>query len=438
MKTNFLTISASITMAAATALLSGCNLTQTAGMPVDGTALHGRVMGGQQPVGSSTLALYAAGNSGYGSAFLYTSGTSLLGSHVVVSDPTGGFSISGDYTCPSGSTEVYLVATGGNPGGGPNANLAVMAALGPCGNLSSSTFINMNELTTVASVWALSPFMSGIANVGTSATNSTGITNAFATVNKLVNTSLGVLPGPSLPAGATIPAPKINTLADILAACINSTGGTHGDGSACGTLFANTAVGGVFPTDTITAAMNIAQNPNQNVGALFSLASAASPFQPTLATAPSDFALVVTHTGGGISSPSGIAVDSLGNVWTANSGDNSATKLSNLGAAISGADGFTAGSPSNPNAIAVDGSGNAWLTNGNNTVIKLNSAGSSGTVYSGTNFNVPVGIAIDTNGNAWVANSGNSSLAEITSGGSVSSFSGGSLNLPVGIAINPK
>jgi hypothetical protein len=40
--------------------------------------------------------------------------------------PTGSFTITGDYTCPSGSSEVYLVAAGGNPGlgSGTNANTA--------------------------------------------------------------------------------------------------------------------------------------------------------------------------------------------------------------------------------------------------------------------------------------------------------------------------
>ena len=437
MKTNIRYISLPI-LFAVTLLLSGCNLTQTAPFPIEGQSFQGRVMGGQQPIAFSAIALYAAGSTGYGSAFTYSSGTSLLGTHNVQTDALGNFTITGDYTCPSASTPVYLVATGGNPGSGTNANVALMAALGPCSNLQITTFINVNELTTVASVWALSPFMTGISNVGTSPTNSIGLVNAFATVNKLVSTTTGITPGPSLPSGATSPTAKINTLGDILAACINSTGGVHGDGSPCGTLFANTAVNGVFPTDTITAALNIAQHPNQNVAALNALAVAASPFQPTLGSAPNDFALVVTHTGGGLSSPSGIAVDGSGNVWAANTANNSATKLNNLGASLSGATGFTAGPLSAPNAIAIDPSGNAWLTNQNNTVVMLNPGGSSATIFSGANFNLPDAIAIDSTGNAWVSNNGNSTLTQITSGGAQSNFGGGNESSPVGLAIQPK
>ncbi len=63
-------------------------------------------------------------------------------------------------------------------------------------------------------------------------------TSAFNTVNKVVNVGTGTLPGATLPAGATLPTAEINTLADILAACINSPGGVAGDNSACGNLFA--------------------------------------------------------------------------------------------------------------------------------------------------------------------------------------------------------
>ena len=112
-----------------------------------------------------------------------------------------------------------------------------MVGLGTCGGTDLNNFINVNELTTVASVWALAPFMTGIANIGSSSTNAAGLANAFAAINELVNTANGTIPGPALPTGATLPTTEINTLGDILEQCINSGGGVEGDGSACGNLF---------------------------------------------------------------------------------------------------------------------------------------------------------------------------------------------------------
>ncbi len=112
----------------------------------------------------------------------------------------------------------------------------------------------MNEITTVGSVFARAPFMSSIAALGSSAANTTGLTHAFASVNKLVNVGTGAAMGSALPAGAVGPVSEIVTLADILAACINSTGGTAGDSTACGTLFSlATSAGGTAPTDTVQA-----------------------------------------------------------------------------------------------------------------------------------------------------------------------------------------
>ena len=85
--------------------------------------------------------------------------------------------MTGDYTCPSSTAMVYIVATGGNPGNGNgavNPNLAMMATLGQCGNLTPSSFVNISELTTVAAVYALQPFMTTYTSVGTSATNPQG------------------------------------------------------------------------------------------------------------------------------------------------------------------------------------------------------------------------------------------------------------------------
>ena len=420
--------------------LAGCNLTQTAPFAVQGAPLKGSLHGGQQPIVGATVQLYATGSTGYGSAATYSSGTSLLGTNVVTTDAHGDFDITGDYTCPSAATPVYLVGTGGNPGlgaGGSNPSLAIMAALGPCGALASSTFISVNELTTVASIWPLSPFMTGISNIGTSATNANGLTKAFAAVNKVVDIGSGVVSGPALPAGATLPIAKINTLADIIAACVNSNGATTA-GAPCGILFHATAVGGVVPTDTITAAMNIAQHPNLQPAALISLVTSTAPYQPSLAVTPNDFSLVITYTGGGLSSPRGIAVGGAGNVWVANQGNSSLTKLDNTGAAQSGANGYTAGSVNAPTAIALDAAGNAWVTNGNNTVSRVANGGANGTSFSGGGLSSPVSVAIDATGAAWISNAGNSSTTKITSSGVLTNFNEPTIVIPGAIAINPK
>ncbi|MES2391097.1 MAG: NHL repeat-containing protein [Acidobacteriota bacterium] len=427
-------------MAASCAALAGCNLTQTAPMSVTGAALHGSVLGGQQPIAGSTLQLYAAGSTGYGSGYAYSTGTSLFGNNVVTTDATGSFGFTGDYTCPSASTEVYLVATGGVPipGYPANTRIGLMAPLGPCGNLSDATRITINELTTVAGVFALSGFMTDTAHIGTSATNAQGLTLAFAKVNKLVNTYYGQLPGPALPAGATLPVLKINTIADMLAACINSDGGTPGDASNCGVLLGNTTVNGVVPQDTIAAALVMAQHPDISNDALIKLVGPTKPFSPALTSAPNDFSLVVTYTGGGLSTPTGLALDGAGNVWVANSGNNSVTKLDNTGAAVSPSGGYIAGPMNAPAAIAVDASGKAWVANsGNNTVTQLSADGATGTVFSGGGLSAPSSIAIDTSGTVWVANATGHGLTTI-SGANVASRSAGGVSLPVAVAVNPK
>jgi hypothetical protein len=421
--------------------LTGCSIAPNTSGPVAGASFSGAVHGGQQPISSATVQLYATGNTGYGSAYTYTVGTSLLGTHTVTTAADGTFSITGDYTCPSASTPVYLVATGGNPGlgnGATNPNINIMAALGPCGNLGPSTFVSMNEATTIASVWALSPFMSGVASIGTSSTNAAGLTNAFASVAKLVSIVSGQAVGTN--GGTTSPSAKVYMLANILAACVNTAGGTAGDGSACGTLFTNTTVsGGATPTDTITAAMNLAQHPNMGTANLAGLVTPLSPFQPTQYATPSDFSLVVTHTGGGLSRPTGIATDASGNIWIPNGGNNSVSEFSNAGAALSGTTGYTAGSLSSPAAIAVDTSGNAWITNkSSNTVTELAPLGASSTLFTGGNMSAPAGIAIDASGYVWIANSGNASLTQINSFSVLTNYAATSLSSPSAIAITAK
>jgi len=381
--------------------------------------------------------LYAARSSGYGLASTPLLPTS--GPGVIMTNSGGSFGITNDYTCPSSGAQVYIVATGGNSGSGTNANLALMAALGSCGNLSGSTYISMNELTTVGSVYALAPFMTGIANVGSSSANTAGLANAFADVNTLTNTGTGAVPGAAAPTGATVPVAELNTLADILASCINSSGGT-GAQTNCGMLFAAaTPAGGTAPTDTVTAAMDIAQNPGHNVNALYVLSGATPPFQPTLTTTPNDFTVAVNYTGGSFSAPSALAADASGNIWITNATGNTVTELAHSGVVLSGT-GYTA-SLNTPSAIAIAADSTVWVTNqGNSTVSRLTSAGAaySGAPYSGGGLSAPKSIAFDSLGNGWIANSGNASVTEVNSAGSVlTNYTPAGGTSPLAVAVNP-
>jgi hypothetical protein len=427
----------------ASAWTTGCgvkNLAPSSVTPVQGAAVHGSIHGGQQPVSGSTIQLYAATTSGYGAASLP------LISATVTSDTSGSFSITGDYTCPSAATEVYLVAHGGNPGlsvGTNNTALTMMAALGPCGNLSTSTFISVNELTTVASVWALSRFMSSYSSLGTSPTNSVGVANAFNSVSTVVNLSTGSVPGPNLPSGATLPVAEVNTLADILSACINSTGGSAGDGTACGNLFAAaTPTGGSAPTDTIGAALDIARFPTNNVAALYAVSPPAAPFQPTLPSSPTNFLIGINYASSQLNGPTKIAIDAQGSVWAANQSGNSVSQFSNTGSLLSLSP-YTIAGISQPTDIAIDVSGNAWVTNkGNNSITKLTAASgvATGTNFTDSSLSLPSAIAIDASGDVWITNAGANTLTELNNTGTVLSpvggFTGAGLSAPASIAIN--
>jgi ligand-binding sensor domain-containing protein len=116
---------------------------------------------------------------------------------------------------------------------------------------------------------------------------------------------------------------------------------------------------------------------------------------------------------GTIASPLGMAFDSSGSMWVANS--NGVSKFTWQGTAISSTP-FSGGGVNSPEAIAIDGSGQVWIANANGTVSVLSNTGaavspSSGTCGSTTTGgycgpgSTPAGIAIDTSGSVWVPSS---------------------------------
>src|SRR5271167_435149 len=253
--------SGAVLLALFAAGLTGCSVSPSAAPAAASVpAFGGRIFGGIQPVSNASIQLYTPGTNGYGSA-----STPLL-TKSVTTDGNGYFSLANAFSCPSASSPVYLVVTGGNPGlaaGTNNSAIALMGLLGECGNLTPTSFYVHGERTTVAAVWALAPFMVDYAHIGTSHGNAQGLMNAFAAAQNLVDIHTGQAPG-TAPAIATVPAAEINTLADILSSCVNSDGNTSST-AGCGRLFtAATPAGGVAPGDTAAAALNIARNPGHN------------------------------------------------------------------------------------------------------------------------------------------------------------------------------
>jgi DNA-binding beta-propeller fold protein YncE len=429
------------------------------------------VHGGEQPISGAHIYLYAATTSGYNGAstslLTSASGTSKDGSshYYVTTASDGTFSISGDYTCPDASTQVYLYAIGGDSiPSVPNPAAVLMAGLGSCdGPNFSKEYIVVNEVSTIATAYALAGFAKDATDVSSSgsALATMGLADAFSTI-----ANLETLPGFALtttPAGnGTVPQSEINTLANILAACINTNGAVTGptNPTPCYTLFSNAMNGASMPIDTANAAINIAHNPGANVAGLCSLQTPSSPFQPSLPCAspnnlPNDFTIAINYTGGGMDgsgfAPEGIAVDGLGNVWVPNFLSNSVSELNPLGAPISGPSGFTssAGYLNGPTGISFDLNYNAWIASLNNTTMtEINRNGTILTTpppyFTGAGLSDPYGVAIFGSGTTsfvWVTNNGGNSLSEFEGANGLelsgnNGFQNVDVTAPAGVAVD--
>jgi hypothetical protein len=249
--------------------------------------ITGAVHGGQQPVAGATVQFYTVGTSGDGSAssFLTVSTTT---------NANGEFNIPA-FSCSSPTEPVYFLATGGNPGvASANSGIELMTAWGACNTFiagNGGSFVSINELTTVAGVYALAPYISSPTAIGSGAGDATALANAFALASELVNPATGQTPGAGVPNGDTVPVAQLNTLADIIASCVNTTGGVANDSSACGLLYGQTTVGNKVPSNTLMALLNLANNPTLNTAALYALAQAKSPYQPVQPLVPPDLSV---------------------------------------------------------------------------------------------------------------------------------------------------
>jgi Chitobiase/beta-hexosaminidase C-terminal domain/Pectate lyase superfamily protein len=270
------------------ALVTGCGSSGSVTPPV---ALAGSVQGGHGPVSGASVQLYVASSVGLGAVALP------LLQKAVASDSNGNFSIPAEYSCPSASSAIYVVASGGSASSsaGENSALMLTAMLGPCSGLAALGSVSVNEVTTVGSVWPLAHYFTSPTNLG-SASNDTTFLNAVSSIPEFINLAQGSSPGTPTSTSSFAENNKLYSLADVLAACVSSSGGKAGDGSPCGDLFSMaSSSGGSAPTDTMTAAIQIAQNPDNNVAGIYDLVKGSAAFEPTVTAAPSDWTLPLSY-----------------------------------------------------------------------------------------------------------------------------------------------
>jgi hypothetical protein len=153
-----------------------------------------------------------------------------------------------------------------------------------------------------------------------------------------------------------------------------------------------------------------------------------------------------TGTAAQFAYPQAVAVDGSGNIYVADSANQVIREISQgVVVTIAGAVGKTgtANGPltsarfDDPTGIAVDGSGNIYVADTGNNTVRLITSGTVSTLagkpaISGTDdgldkqarFHAPSGLAVDGSGNVFVADSGNNTIREIFLSGSVETIAG--------------
>jgi len=193
------------------------------------------------------------------------------------------------------------------------------------------------------------------------------------------------------------------------------------------------AVSGFLITGLITSAMALGQSFN-----LATIAGGAPPATPVAATSA------------GIGQPLRCTADPSGNLYF--SAANSVFKMDTSGnltlvagnsrAGYTGDGGLAINAELNkPSGVAIDSAGNVYIADSLNSVVRMVApngiistfAGNGGTGYAGdygpatgANMNLPSGIAVDKSGNLYITDSGNNVIRKV-SGGIITTFAGNNL-----------
>ena len=465
-------------LASTVVLTAGCsNMATTAPSATSlssAASIGGKLHGGSQPITGAAVTLYYAGDTGYGSGLTLngtatvaaTTKTDSTGSFSFIQDATPNDTTSGKtFSCPlttatvptlppgiENNPLVYVIARGGNTLNTGDTTVSNDAAVflgvfGLCTEIGPSSFLDLNEVTTVASIAVLQQYFNPVTEaIGTDGIGvaKTSLVNTLGTISNLATVATGTavattqLTGTSgdgvsgVTVTATAPAATINQIANILAACVNN---TSSSATPCNTLFKSAIPPNVvqtdrpygsaaFPkaTDTLQAAYYMLSNPTNggasNLQTLFGLASAAgAPFEPSLSDAPSDWSISIAYSstspcgasGSFINAPQDINIDGSGNVWIANGqagGNLSAISSNGTPAACV----FLGGGSSRGSTI--DTQGNIWYgTTAANNLYRYNPFNRSVLPYA--TAAAPLAVTADGSGNVYFSTTTDGALYEI-------------------------
>jgi hypothetical protein len=464
-------------------LMAGCGMgtSPLSTGAASAASFGGKINGGPNPIIGAKIRAYVTGDS-------YGTGTFVQEANPV--SGTGGdtgfdgtFNFAGGYSCPAGRF-LYIVSNGGFTGGSQsNARAVLVAAVGRCDDLFSGGtftggFIYVNEASTVAAAYALNGFASistdGLGTVGIGApvsnnaatgcvagtagcasTAAAGLRHAFQNANNLVSvfspSGNSVLAG-----GGRVPLQLINSIANVVVACVNS----DGSSAACVTLLnatgANTSTGTTFQ-----ALLNLAANPNLHGTGVTptQFFAAATPqtsfYQPHLTAAPADYSIAITYpkfTGAGatngITFPNSGTLDINDNYLVGNYDSATPTSVNAISFNTSGLVSITT-----PNTTDIDGNGASADAIGNlflvgyspsvpaASITIYNVDTPSGTISTSSTQTVGsdhlISSAVDRQNNLWFGSQLNPTIAELPLAHQGLGFSRGLLAPVTAVAIDP-